>query len=271
MAARGIRGQSIANERNGAVLFGGFDDHFVSVDPFTGRITRVESAGRTVLYPWDDNSFLCLQDALGRPAKAELTLRSHEDPSVVISAGGDWGAGTHLIPGHYPTVFAVEGGRVTAGELTATDEAAATVSFVPGVFTETVPATIDGAWTAGNGAVVAGIGVGRDTTAFFATPGGIVVVARQDIARSVAIERTWRPAAIDHDPIRGRLLVASWNRWRSLGGPSSDVYVFDENGGLVAQGKARVLVDRMALTAGVVTVMDVEDNVAVVDLAVVAE
>lgn len=266
MVARGIRGQSVASEEFGVTLFGGFDDRIVRVDVFTGRISTVDTAGRTVLYPWDDSHFVCIEEALGRPSKTRLSLRRYSEPSDVVSADGEWSSSRRLIPGHFPTVFVVESGHLHTMDDQMAIAPDVAVGFVPGVYTTEVPVVVDGAWTGGDGTVIAGIGVGRDSTVFFATAEGLTVTQDGKTETLIRIEKGWRPARIEHDPVRRRIAVVSWNRWRSLGGPTSDIDVFAEDGTKVGTGQAKALVERMALEATGVMAMDIEGKSAFVDL-----
>lgn len=265
MSTKGVRGQSVASWAHGVALFGGFDDRFLRFDLVAGRLDSLPAAGRTVLHPWDDRHFVCIEEVLGRRSRTRLTLREFAEPTRAVATNGEWADSRRLIPGHFPTVFVLESGSVATVDYSH-EPTQSVVGFVPGVFTVPVPVLEDGSWTADDHTVVAGVAVGRDAGIFFATADGLVVVRDGAVASRAPVPDPWRPAVVDHDPAQRTVIVASWNRWGSLGGPSSDFYLFDEGGSLLASGRAGVLVARATAAAFEAVALDVEDKPIHVEL-----
>lgn len=261
----------MASSKFEVALFGGFDDHFLRADLLTGRITRVESAGRTVLYPWDEGHFVCVEDVLGRPSKTRLTLRHYSEVAEVAAASQQWASAPRSIPGHYPTFFRVGGGTIDAMDMGTATDPIALVAFVPGTYSESCPVSVDGVVAVGDSAL-AGPAVGHSRTVFVATADGLTVATAGEVGATTLVTSEWRPAVVELDPIAGLVAVASWNRWGSLGGPSSDIYLFSTSGQLLKRGRADHLVQRMAPTSrSAIGVVDLEGQVAVVQLVPVLD
>ena len=250
-------------------LFGGFDDRIVVVEG-DGRTEEIATRGRTLLYPWDEDSFVVVEDALGRPSKTTVARRRFSELRSMSGEANSvpWGGDHRLIPGLYPTVFAVGPNGVSDGEQATDGGADSRCEFIAGVFAGAVPVMCDGSWQAMDGIHLVGVAVGRIERVFVATKAGLTYAGRDRVEQVFqAGSLSWRPAAIEHDPGQARVLVASWNRWGSLGGPSTDVYVFDDaTGRLVGQGHVDGLIERMALASGLIHVVDVEEGVRSVQL-----
>ena len=208
---------------------------------------------------------------VGRPSKTRLTLRCYSEPAEVVASDGEWSTTRRLIPGHFPTAFALEGGRLVVVDKPDPPEGHAIRGFVPGVYVDDVPVLVDGAWTTADGVVLAGPGVGREHSVFLATVDSFVVAGDGVILSATSMPKNWRPVLVEHDPLAGQVMVASWNRWGSLGGPSSDIHVFDEAGSHIGSGRTAALVERMAFDGRGVVAMDVEDTAAFVELEAVAD
>lgn len=248
----------------GVTLFGGFTDEFLRVDEFTGRVDRLPVQGTTLLFPWEGRQFVVLENVLGRRSQVRLSLRDLIEPGESIAevisaelpaaAGPEWGRRRRKIPGLYPTAYRIGGGVI---EEVALDDATAGGAFVAGVFAEEVPVVVDGHYAG----LEVSAAVGRDEQLWIANEDGLAwggdgrIVAAPDRGR-------WRPQAIEHDSATDRVVVASWNRFRAQGGPSTDLYVFDARGRCEAVGRVDALVDRMALHGNHVTAHDVTGNVA---------
>lgn len=254
----------------GVSLFGGFTDEFVRVDELTGRVERPPALGATLLFPWGDRHFVVVENARGRPSQASISLRDvvePEQPIVSVLAGElpspaseEWGPVARLLPGLYPTAYRI--GASSAAEVTAAENGTAEAAFVAGIFAAQPPVIAAGR--------LAGIevdaAVGRDDRSWLANRDGLfVVTGRATTARSVPMP--WRPHAIDYVPASDRVVVASWNRFRSQRGPSTDIYVFSARGEHIGRARVSALVDRMALHDHHVTTYDVTGNV---DSAVVS-
>lgn len=280
MTSLGIRGQTVASPTLGVTLFGGFNDHFMRLDGFTGRIDNIPARGRTLLFPWDESVFLVVEDCLGRPAMTELSLRAIAEPNTKTAAvlAGDmpapvdkkWGVESRMIPGLYPTAFSVGGGRITQVELESARDTAGRVEFAPGIFTNNLAVVVDGrvermVGTAGT-AIQLGVDgpgvVGAGSVLWAVSAAGLTTIDHEGTATvAPPPAEPWRPQAVEHDPLQSVLLVASWNRWGSLGGPATDVYVISEAGELINRARFKALVDRMGLESRSVAAVDVTGNV----------
>lgn len=260
-------------------LFGGFDDYFLTFDGLIGRTKRIETMGRTALYPWNDELFLVVEGALGRPSRTVLSLRAHGEPAEIVDriVAADlpcevtalWGDVARLVPGHFPTIFEIGGGTAATFEAPQVATDAVRADAIPGVFRSAVPVMIDGrletyvarGQLASAPHVLASCAVGRDRSAWLAHQDGLTLVEVGAEAVTLQGPVGWAPQSIEHVPGAERILVASWKRWGSLGGPSTDIYVLEESGAVVGTAAVDGLARALALIEEEVFAVDVSGEI----------